>query len=70
MNRTDQTGREIERHRSPGLVIFGIVALAVAAWGLADGPELPDPSNLGWLVVAVGLVIGLLLIVTGARSKR
>ncbi|MCH5642180.1 MULTISPECIES: hypothetical protein [unclassified Gordonia (in: high G+C Gram-positive bacteria)] len=69
MSDTDQTSA-IERHRSPGLVLFGLLALGVAVWGIADGPTFPDASNLGWLAVGVGLVVGLLLIVTGARSQR
>ncbi|MDL9938295.1 hypothetical protein QSJ18_16205 [Gordonia sp. ABSL1-1] len=58
------------RHRSPGLVIIGIAALLVAGWGLADGPALPDTADLGWVAVAAGLLIGLVLIVTGTRSQR
>ncbi|MDY6807686.1 hypothetical protein GIY30_17065 [Gordonia sp. HNM0687] len=58
------------RHRSPGLILLGIAALLVAGWGLAGGPDLPPAGDLGWIAVAVGLAIGLLLIVTGARSSR
>ena len=30
-------------HRAPGLGLLGLAALAVAGWGLADGPALPGP---------------------------
>ena len=72
MSESDQmsTSTAIDRHRSPGLVIFGVLALGVAGWGIADGPTFPDAANFGWLAVGVGLVVGLLLIVTGARSRR
>ncbi|GAB88091.1 hypothetical protein, partial [Gordonia rhizosphera] len=58
------------RHRSPGLIILGIVALVLAGWGIAGNPDLPDAADLGWIAVAVGLLIGLVLILTGARSSR
>nr|WP_064571625.1 hypothetical protein [Gordonia sp. LAM0048] len=57
-------------HRAPGLGLLGIAALAVAGWGLADGPALPDAADLGWVAVGVGLLIGLVLIVSGTRSRR
>ncbi|MFE0749354.1 hypothetical protein [Gordonia sp. NPDC058843] len=57
-------------HRAPGLGLLGIAALAVAGWGLADGPALPDTADLGWIAVGVGLFIGLVLIVSGTRSRR
>ncbi|GAA1481729.1 hypothetical protein GCM10009624_21690 [Gordonia sinesedis] len=56
--------------RSPGLALAGLATLAVAGWGLADGPVLPDAATLGWAAVTVGLVVGLVLIVTGAHSSR
>ncbi|WP_374610348.1 hypothetical protein [Gordonia sp. (in: high G+C Gram-positive bacteria)] len=57
-------------HRAPGLGLLGIAALAVAGWGLADGPALPDAAGLGWVVVGIGLLVGLVLIVSGTRSRR
>ncbi len=57
-------------HRAPGLGIVGIAALAVAGWGLAGGPALPDAADLGWAAVGVGLLIGLILIISGTRSRR
>ncbi|WP_439032340.1 hypothetical protein [Gordonia terrae] len=56
-------------HRAPGLGLLGLLALAVAGWGLADGPTLPDAADLGWVAVGVGLLIGLVLIVSGARTR-
>ena len=55
--------------RSPGLALLGLAALAVAGWGLVGGPDLPDLAALGWVAIAVGLAVGLALIVTGARSR-
>lgn len=69
----DDTPSSADDHptrRSPGLAILGLAALAVAGWGLADGPVLPDPTILGWAAVIGGLVVGLVLIVTGAHASR
>ncbi|WAC54742.1 hypothetical protein [Gordonia sp. SL306] len=65
----ETTGRDTG-HRAPGLAILGLAALLVAGWGLAGGPDLPSAADLGWLAVGLGLVIGLILILTGARSSR
>lgn len=64
------TGNTDSGHRAPGLAILGIAALLVAAWGLADGPTLPDAGTIGWIAVIVGVVGGLVLILAGARSGR
>lgn len=61
----EQTGR-----RSPGLVLVGIVGLLIAAWGIAGGFALPDAGVVGWAAVGIGLAVGLVLILTGARSTR
>ncbi|AZG44933.1 hypothetical protein [Gordonia insulae] len=66
---TDTTGHDA-RHRSPGLVVLGIVALLVAGWGAVGEPDLMSAAHLGWIAVAGGLVVGLILILTGARSSR
>lgn len=63
----DSTGT---RRRSPGLILLGVAGLVVAGWGLTGGAQLPDPADLGWIAVVAGLVIGLILILTGARSSR
>ncbi|NDK89035.1 hypothetical protein GYA93_05485 [Gordonia desulfuricans] len=74
MNGTDNTDTNASTteaaRRSPGLALFALLGLAVAAWGLADGPTLPDLATLGWIAVAVGAIAGLVLIVSGARSAR
>ncbi|MDS1112335.1 hypothetical protein RD149_00985 [Gordonia westfalica] len=57
-------------HRAPGLGIAGIAALAVAGWGLAGGPALPEAADLGWAAVGVGLLIGLILIISGTRRRE
>ncbi|MGP3706262.1 hypothetical protein [Gordonia paraffinivorans] len=65
----DETMNRESTHRAPGLGILGVIALAVAAWGLAGGPSLPDAADLGWIAVGVGVLIGLVLIVSGARAR-
>ncbi|MGV9710554.1 hypothetical protein ACWDTI_07810 [Gordonia sp. NPDC003424] len=70
MNDPTDIERGDTRHRAPGLVLLGVAALLVAGWGIAGGPDLPDAASLGWIAVAAGLSIGLILIVTGARSSR
>ncbi|EON33567.1 MULTISPECIES: hypothetical protein [Gordonia] len=59
----------VSTHRAPGLGLLGIAALAVAGWGLADGPALPDAADLGWVAVGIGLLVGIVLIVSGTRSR-
>ena len=54
--------------RSPGLAFAGVLALLVSLWGLADGPRfLADASYVPWLVLGIGLVVGLILIISGFR---
>ncbi|MGW0038899.1 hypothetical protein [Gordonia sp. NPDC003376] len=64
-----ETTTDVAR-RSPGLALFALLGVAVAAWGLADGPTLPDLATLGWVAVVIGVIAGLVLIVSGARSAR
>lgn len=63
---SEQVGTAVG-HRAPGLALLGIAAIAVAIWGLADTPDLPSASVLGWGVVGIGLIVGLVLLVSGAR---
>lgn len=65
-NPIDRTGTGDGR-RSSGLALLGVVAIAVAVWGLAGSPDLPSASVIGWVVIGVGLVAGLVLLVSGAR---
>lgn len=69
---SDQPGADglASRRRAPGVAVVGVAALAVAGWGLADGPTVPDPSTIAWVAVAVAVTIGTLLIVAGARPGR
>lgn len=53
--------------RSPALAITGLIALGVAGWGLSGGPDLPDLPVLPWILLALGLLAGVLLIVSGIR---
>ncbi|WP_461665384.1 hypothetical protein [Gordonia sputi] len=65
---TGQAGDAVGR-RAPGLALLGIAAIAVAIWGLTDTPGLPSASVLGWGVVGIGLIVGLVLLVSGARRR-
>lgn len=55
--------------RSPILAIAAIGALAVAAWGLLGGPNLPEVNALPWILIGLGLIAGLVLIVSGIRRN-
>ncbi|MFT4124743.1 MAG: hypothetical protein QM662_00725 [Gordonia sp. (in: high G+C Gram-positive bacteria)] len=68
--RTDAADHAETRRRSPALAVLGIVALAIAGWGLADGPALPDIQVLIWLAVGAALVAGVTLVIAGARAGR
>ena len=65
---TEQTS-DTPGRRAPGLALLGGAAIAVAIWGLTDTPDLPSASVLGWGVVGIGLVVGLVLLVSGARGR-
>ena len=65
---TEQASDAVGR-RAPGLALLGIAAIAVAIWGLTDKPGLPSASVLGWGVVGIGLIVGLVLLVSGARRR-
>ncbi|GAC48677.1 hypothetical protein [Gordonia aichiensis] len=65
----EQTSIDGRGRRAPGLALVGVAALAVAIWGLVGTPELPSASVLGWGVVGIGLVVGLVLLVSGARRR-
>lgn len=69
-NHTQRDAAAAGGRRAPSLIILGIAALAVAGWGLADGPTLPDLDILAWIAVIVAVTAGLFLIISGARSGR
>ena len=69
MNDETTSATEASR-RSPGLIILGVLALAVAGWGLADGPSLPNLDAIAWIAVAVAVISGLFLIASGAKASR
>lgn len=57
---------------SPGLFFVGLLALGLSAWALA-GPTrwgLTTIVPIGWIVVAVAIVVGLLLVVSPRRRRR
>lgn len=56
--------------RAPALVLLGLVALAVSAWGLSGGGNLPDAVNPLWILVGLAVLVGVGLVVMGARSGR
>ena len=56
-----------ELRRSPWLAVAGLLAIAVGAWGVAGGPDLPDLTLLPWVLIGVGVVAGVVLIASGLR---
>lgn len=56
-------------HRSPLLVIAGVVALAIGGWGLAGGPTIPELDLLPWILIGVGALAGVILIASGFRRS-
>lgn len=55
--------------RSPLLVVLGVLAIAVGAWGLSGGPDLPDVNLLPWILLGVGALAGVVLIASGFRRS-
>lgn len=48
---------------SPALLVAGIAALAIAAWGIVGGPRLVDAGTLlGVLAIGAVVVAGVMLI--------
>ncbi|MEU4843253.1 hypothetical protein [Nocardia testacea] len=74
----DRTDRRAARGRarrggfSPGLFFVGLLALALSAWALAGptGWGLTTIVPIGWIVVAVAMVVGLILVVSPRRRRR
>ena len=46
-----------------------LLAIAVAAWGLTGGPDLPDLNLLPWVLIGVGTLAGVVLIASGFRRR-
>lgn len=61
--------QNLPARRAPLLAVAGVLAIAVAGWGLSGGPDLPDLSLLPWILVGVGTLAGLVLIASGFRRK-
>ena len=61
MSADNSSGRE--RGTSPALLVAGIAALAIAAWGIVGGPRLVDAGTLlGVLAIGAVVVAGVTLI--------
>lgn len=56
--------------RSPGLVIAGVIAIMVAAWGMTGGVNVPALSLLPWILIVAGTLAGIVLIASGFRRSR
>ncbi|GAB19731.1 hypothetical protein GOEFS_094_00300 [Gordonia effusa NBRC 100432] len=54
--------------RAPALILIGLIALGVSGWGLSGGTSLPDSISPVWVLVGLAVVVGVGLIVLGARS--
>ncbi|MGW0007108.1 hypothetical protein [Nocardia grenadensis] len=57
---------------SPGLFFVGLLALGLSVWALAGPTQwgLTTIVPIGWIVVAVAIVAGLLLVVSPRRRRR
>ncbi|WP_063128328.1 hypothetical protein [Nocardia fusca] len=57
---------------SPGLFFVGLLALGLSAWALAGPTQwgLTTIVPIGWIVVALAIVVGLALVVSPRRRRR
>ncbi|MFT3714617.1 MAG: hypothetical protein QM774_01335 [Gordonia sp. (in: high G+C Gram-positive bacteria)] len=55
--------------RSPFLALAGIVTLLVSAWGLTGGVNLPDLNLVPWILIGVGVLVGVVLVISGLRRS-
>ncbi|QKT06373.1 hypothetical protein HUN08_03580 [Gordonia sp. X0973] len=53
--------------RSVFLAVAGILTLLVAAWGMTGGFHLPNLDLVPWLLVIGGVLVGVVLILSGLR---
>ncbi|MFM9377871.1 hypothetical protein [Gordonia sp. VNK21] len=53
--------------RSPALVVSGVLALLLAGWGLSGGPDIPNVNVVPWILVGLGLLVGVVLVISGFR---
>ncbi|MGO3325998.1 hypothetical protein [Gordonia sp. (in: high G+C Gram-positive bacteria)] len=58
-----------EGRRNPFLAVLGVLALVVAAWGLAGGPNITDSGAVPWTILVIGLVVGVGLVASGIRRR-
>ncbi|MGB3303408.1 hypothetical protein [Gordonia sp. (in: high G+C Gram-positive bacteria)] len=68
-NNTVGDSTTVDRHRSGGMGFAGLAALLVAAWCLAGGPETSESQHLPWILLAVGVAVGVGMIVSGFARK-
>ena len=74
-NRTDRSaapGRSRRGGFSPGLFFVGLLALVLSGWALA-GPNRWDLTTIvpiGWIIVAVAIVVGLVLVISPRGRRR
>ncbi|WOC11256.1 hypothetical protein [Gordonia sp. MP11Mi] len=64
-----QTTEAPEGRRNPFLAVLGVLALLVAGWGLAGGPDVTNSGTIPWTILVVGLVVGLGLVMSGIRRR-
>lgn len=58
-----------EGRRNPFLAVLGVLALMIACWGLAGGPNITDSGAVPWTILVVGLVVGIGLVASGIRRR-
>lgn len=68
-NTTETTTTDVQRHRSGMMAISALAALLVSAWCLAGGPTVSESTNVPWLLLTIGVLVGVGLIVSGFLRK-
>ncbi|GAA4674445.1 hypothetical protein [Gordonia humi] len=69
MTDDQSTETTAEGRRSPFLAVLGVLALLVAGWGLADGPDISSTSAVPWTILVIGVVIGVGLVASGIHRR-
>ncbi|RDI51675.1 hypothetical protein [Nocardia mexicana] len=63
---------ETRRGPSFSLLLAGLLALLVSVWAFIGPSSWPEHSiiPIGWIVVAVAIVVGIALVISPRKKKR
>lgn len=69
--RREAGGRVQHGGFSPGLFFVGLLALVLSGWALVGAGrwDLTTMLPIGWIIVAVAIVVGLVLVVSPGRRR-